>query len=71
MGNDVDFEVPRSHWEAIFSAMLPAKKDDHAAKWVQPGHLDLNLFKTGTPLTSRFIPSIMAMKGGLLSRADV
>ena len=42
-GNDVAFEVPRSHWEAIHSAMLPAHKDKHAAKWVGLGHLDLNL----------------------------
>ncbi|HEV8068338.1 MAG TPA: hypothetical protein VGP76_11425 [Planctomycetaceae bacterium] len=42
-GKVVTFEVPRSHWEAIFSAMLPARKDDQAAKWVMPGSLNLRL----------------------------
>jgi hypothetical protein len=39
----VTFQVPPSHWRAIYSAMLPATKDDHAAKWAGPGHLDLKL----------------------------
>jgi hypothetical protein len=42
-GKDLDFEVPQSHWEAIFAAMQPAEKDDHGAKWMQPGTLNLNL----------------------------
>jgi hypothetical protein len=42
-GKVVTFEVPRSHWEAIFSAMLPARKDDHAMKWVMPGSMNLRL----------------------------
>jgi len=40
---DVTFEVPRSHWEAIFSAMLPARKDDHPLPWAGPGDLNLKL----------------------------
>jgi hypothetical protein len=42
-GKDLDFEVPQSHWEAIFAAMLPARKDEHAAKWVGLGDLNLKL----------------------------
>jgi hypothetical protein len=43
----VKFEVPRSHWDAIFSAMLPAKQDNHPMKWVGFGHLDLKLNSGG------------------------
>ena len=39
----VKFEVPRSHWDAIFSAMLPSKEDAHPMKWAGFGHVDLNL----------------------------
>jgi hypothetical protein len=46
--DDVTFEVPQSHWEAILSAMLPARKDDHPALWVMPGDLKLKL-KNGDP----------------------
>jgi hypothetical protein len=39
----VVFDVPRSHWQAIYSAMQPAHKDEHPAKWVSPGDLNLTL----------------------------
>jgi hypothetical protein len=41
--NYVTFEVPRSHWDAIFAAMLPARRDDHPSKWTAPGDLNLKL----------------------------
>ncbi len=40
---NVTFLVPKSHWSALLSAMLPAEKDDHAAKWEGLGTLQLAL----------------------------
>ena len=39
----VVFDVPRSHWQAIYSAMQPAHRDEHPANWVSPGDLSLTL----------------------------
>ena len=40
---NVTFLVPQSYWNAILSAMLPAEKDDHAAKWEGFGSLQVAL----------------------------
>ncbi len=40
---NVTFLVPQSYWNAILSAMLPAEKDDHAAKWEGLGSLQVAL----------------------------
>jgi hypothetical protein len=39
----VVFDVPRSHWQAIYSAMQPAHRDEHPAPWAGPGDLNLTL----------------------------
>jgi hypothetical protein len=39
----VVLDVSRSHWQAIYSAMQPAHRDEHPAKWVGPGDLKLKL----------------------------
>jgi hypothetical protein len=39
----VTFRVPKSHWNVILSALLPAEKDDAPAKWVSLGDLHLTL----------------------------
>ena len=39
----VEFTVPREHWNAIVSALTPAQKDSHPAKWVGMGELRFQL----------------------------
>jgi hypothetical protein len=39
----VVFDIPRSHWQAIYSAMRPAHRDEHPAPWAGPGDLNLKL----------------------------
>ncbi len=42
-GAKVAFQVPREHWNAIFSALQPAQRDDNPAKWVGLGELEFKL----------------------------
>jgi hypothetical protein len=39
----VTFQVPPAHWDAIFAALLPARKDNDPAKWVGLGELEFKL----------------------------
>ena len=39
----VTFQAPREHWHAIFSALLPARRDRSPAKWAGLGDLQLTL----------------------------
>lgn len=39
----VSFQVPRKHWNAIFSALQPAQRDRHPAKWAGLGELEFTL----------------------------
>ncbi len=41
--SEVTFQVPAAHWDAIFSALLPARKDNDPAKWVGLGVLEIKL----------------------------
>lgn len=40
---NVSFQVPRGQWNAIFSALRPARRDDSPKKWAGLGRLNLKL----------------------------
>ena len=46
----VTFQVPREHWNAIFSALQPAQRDHNPAKWVGLGELEFKLVSGGSYL---------------------
>ena len=41
LGREISFEVPRSHWEPVLSALRPATPDSSPAKWKGLGELDI------------------------------
>lgn len=54
---NVTFEVPSEHWDAIFSALVPARRADDAAKWPGFGRLELKLADGGSYLVSLYNPT--------------
>src|SRR5262245_23712363 len=42
-GSEVAFQVPKAHWQPIFSSLLPARRDPDPAKWETLGELRLTL----------------------------
>src|SRR4051812_35749384 len=40
-GKDVSFSVPESHWEQIFGALRPARRDYRPSKWEVLGEINL------------------------------
>ncbi len=54
---NVTFQVPREHWNAIFSALLPARRADDAAKWPGLGRLQFKLANGDSYLVSLYNPS--------------
>ncbi len=43
LGKQIEFDVPKEHWQGLFSALLPAKKDNDPAKWESLGKLSMTL----------------------------
>jgi hypothetical protein len=53
----VEFQVPRKHWDAILSTLLPARRDDHPAKWVGLGRLQFKLVNGDSYFVSLYSPA--------------
>jgi hypothetical protein len=50
----VEFEVPREHWNAIYSALQPAQRDGNPAKWAGMGELEFKLASGDSYLVSLY-----------------
>lgn len=53
----VAFQVPREHWNAIFSGLRPAQRVDEPEKWPGLGSLEFKLMNGDSYLISLYNPS--------------